>query len=292
MTRLLVLFFFLLPSFVQAEVIDWPKGLISVQATAYAPSEAPDAYELAEDAARLEAFGLLLEAVKGVRVTRDTTLDQFAGKYNLSNRVEGLVSDIKSQGEPTFRKVGNNIEATLNMQICMHNASTECDRQQSILSLLQTVIPPVKPVLYEKPCEAALRAEFTDRPLDGIGSLAITLSGIEGYVLNLNGVPFSVKYPDGKGGYCTLTSPGTLDAKPYEVLSKEGFKMIFPDNQSAHQVMKKEIVEIRAKTVTSKNEIIIEPADGIYLNFIDKRSGNIFSRQGNVSIVTSSAVSK
>ena len=292
MRRLLVLAFLLLPCLVQAEDINWPKGLITVKSTAYAPVDTPDAYERAEDAARLEAFGLLLEAAKGVRITRDTTLDQFAQKHNVVNRVEGLVSDVTSRGKPEFRKVGNNIEATLEMQLCLHNASAECVSQQSVLTLVQNVAPPVKPVLYDKPCEAALRTEFTDRPMDGIGSLTIELAGIGEYVLNLSGVPFSVKFPDGKGGFCTLTSPGTLDAKPYEMLSRDGFKMIFPDTLAAHQVMDKKVVEIKARGINGKNEIIIDPADGVYLNFIDKRTGNIFSRQGKVAIVTKSAVSK
>ncbi|MFZ4858971.1 MAG: hypothetical protein ACOYL3_21560 [Desulfuromonadaceae bacterium] len=289
---LTIIAFLLLPCLVHAEDVNWPKGLITVKATAFAPADAPDAYSRAEDAARLEAFGLMLAAVKGVRVTRETTLDQFARKHKVEHRVEGLVSDVKSQGQTEFRKVGNNIEATLEMQICLHNATDECARQQSVLTLVQAVVPPVKPVLYEKPCEAALRNEFTDRPMDGIGSLTIVLAGIDEYVFNLSGVPFSVKFPDGKGGYCTLTSPGTLDAKPYEVLSKDGFKMIFMDSQSAQIVMEKQSIEVKAKAVTGKNEIIIEPEDGMYLNFIDKRSNNIFSRLGKVAIVTKNAVSK
>lgn len=292
MKRLLAVAFLFFPFLVQAEEVNWPKGLIAVKATAFAPADTPDAYERAEDAARLEAFGLLLEAAKGVRVTRDTTLDQFANKHNVASRVEGLVSDVKSQGKPEFRKVGNNIEATLEMQLCLHNASAECAKQQSVLTLVQNVAPPVKPVLYDKPCEAALRTEFTDRPMDGIGSLTVVLAGIEEYVLNLGAVPFSVKYPDGKGGFCTLTSPGTLDAKPYEALSRDGFKMIFPDAPSAHLIMEKTVVEVKVKAVTGNNEIIIEPLDGMYLNFIDKRSNNIFSRQGKVAIVTKNAVSK
>ena len=293
MKKLLTIIAFLLfPCLIYAEEINWPKGLITVKASASVAADSPDAYANAEDAARLEAFGLLLEAVKGVRVSRDTTLDQFAREHNVEARVEGLISDVTSQGKPAFRKVGNNIEATLEMQICLHNVSPECARQQSLQSLVQAVAPPIKPVYDDKPCEVALRSEFKERPMDGIGSLIISLAGIDTYVLNLGGVPFSVKYPDGKGGYCTVTSPATLDARPYEVLSKEGYKMIFQDAQSAHSVMESQAVEIQAKTVNAQNEIIIEPSDGKYLNFINTRSKGIFSRQGKVAIVTKSAVSK
>jgi len=229
MTRLLAIALLLLPCSVHAEEVNWTKGLITVRASASVHADAPDAYASAEDAARLEAFGLLLEAVKGVHVTRETTLEEFARKHSVESRVEGLVSDVKTQGKPEFRKASNKIEATIEMQICLHNVSPECAQQQSVQSLVQAVAPPVKPILDDKPCEAALRSENSDRPMDGIGSLMILLAGIDGYVLNLSGVPFSVKYPDGKGGYCTLTSPATLDAKPYEILSKDGCKMIFKD---------------------------------------------------------------
>jgi len=55
--------------------------------------------------------------------------------------------------------------------------------------------------------------------------------------------------------------------------------------------MENQIVEVQAKAVNAKNEIIIEPSDGKYLSFINKRSNGIFSRQGKVAIVTKYAVS-
>lgn len=292
MKRFLAVALLLLPCFVHAEEVNWPKGVITVKAVAYTPANSPDAYANAEDAARLEAFGLLLETVKGVHVTRDSTLDQFARQHHVETRVEGLVSDVKQLPKPEFKRIGDQIEASVEMQICLHNASPECTKQQSVLSLVQAVAPPVKPALDEKPCEVALRSEFSDRPMDDIGSLTILLSGLEGYVLNLSGVPFSIKYPDGKGGYCTLSSPATLDAKPYEVLSRDGFKMIFPEARTAQDTMEKRMLEVQAITINAKNEIIIEATDGKYLNFVDKRSNGIFSRQGKIAVVTKNAIGK
>lgn len=277
-------------------VTNWTKGQVEVKATGYALADKVEAEALAEDAARTEAYGLLLQSVKGINVTTEKTLDQFGKEHTtVETRMEGFVSNVISQTQPKFKKLGNKIEATIEVKMCLHNAgASECAGRESVLSLVNEVTPlPPKVVAKEilkneTPCEDVLPTEFNERPWKGITSVAISA---ENYKAVLKPDILTVKYPNGKGGFCTLFSYAKMDVPSVDAYrSGSRFKYIHKTFKEAQLDLMPQVIEIKAIAVEKDNVIIVDPQDGKYIYFIDENMNRELSLKGRVSVITSSAV--
>ena len=299
MRPIVITLLLLIPVIACAEVVtDWDRGMITVKATGYALATTAEAEELAEDAARTEAYGLLLHSVKGVHVTTDITIDQFGKEHKaVETRMEGLINNVVSQSSPRFSRTGDKVSATIEMKMCLHNAgSAECRNRESILSMVNAVAPDAgMPVSTEKlqetdSCESVQPSDFGGRTGERIASVAILA---ENFIPALKPDIPIVKYTDGKGGFCTLFSQGKMDADAIDRFRTGArFKNIHLSIDEARPRMDREAEIIKAVSVGKNNVIIIDPADGRYLFFVDQRLNREISRKGKVAVVTSAAISE
>lgn len=296
MRTIVITLLLLLPAIAFAEVlIDWDRGVITVKATGYALATATEAHELAEDAARTEAYGLLLHSVKGVHVTTDTTIDQFGKEHNsVETRMEGLITNVVSQSSPRFSRAGDKVSATIEVRMCLHNAgSAECRSRESLLSLVNAVAPDtgvreLKEIQETDSCESVRPSDFHGRTGERIASVAILA---ENFIPVLKPDIPVVRYPDGKGGFCTLFSPGKMDADAIDKFRTGArFKNIHLSIDEAKPRMDREPETIKAISVGKNNVIIIEPEDGRYLFFVDQKLNREISRKGKVAVITSAAI--
>ncbi len=271
--------------------VDWTLGVITATATGFSNPGAPDLYASAQSAARDEVLALLLQAAKGIHVTNSQTVDQLGSKYSaIETRLDGIVKNVLSLSEPTFRTVGNDIEATVKATMCLHNSGTDaCTGRESVKTLIDSVAPPSHPKKKYATCDVSIQ-DLEGEALDGdYKSLLINLNGVPGYLPSLNAFPLSVVFLNGANELCSVSDPSSLDKDVRENLKKNNMSMIVSDSSVPNDRIKKKIKEVKAQKIEDPY-IFVSERDGKMINVIDKKAGGIFTRQGQIGIVTRQAV--
>lgn len=270
--------------------VDWNRGIVTATATGIDNPKSPDGPEYSSArAARRIAQALLLEAVQGVHVTSEQTVGQVPA---IKTRMQGIVRNIQSISEPTFRKVGDRTEATVTATMCLHNDGVEsCRKVDSVKTVADAVIPP-KPVSLEaKRCNPSLKdvqGNFDEKAK----VLLIAIDSGQGYVPSLNTFPLVVRYTlDGQ--ICSFISPATLDAAPAAELEKNGSRRMFQNSNLALKEEDNPFImrnAVKVEKQDSMSVIYLSEQDGAFLQFLDEKLNKPFSRQGRIGLVINNAV--
>lgn len=128
--------------------INWQNGYIiaSGQGTA-SPQEARGKARIkATIAAKVAAQRNLLETIKGVRITSQTTVqDAMLAEDLIRTRIDGMLKGAYMVGEPFVEMVDGSPVVTVTMKVCLNGMPKECATRPTLTNVLDLDARPVPP---------------------------------------------------------------------------------------------------------------------------------------------------
>lgn len=128
--------------------IDWANGYIMAvgHGTAKASEARGKARLKAVTAAKVDAQRNLLEVIRGVKITAQTTVqDSMLVEDLVRTRIEGMLKGAFMAGEPQLEMVDGAPVATVIMKVCLNGGPAECAARPSLVSALDLPERPVPP---------------------------------------------------------------------------------------------------------------------------------------------------
>lgn len=119
--------------------IDWANGYIMAvgHGTAKATEARGKARLKAITAAKVDAQRNLLEVIKGVKITAQTTVqDSMLVEDVVRTRIEGMLKGAFMEGEPQVDMVDGAPVATVILKVCLNGGPAECSSRPSLVSAL------------------------------------------------------------------------------------------------------------------------------------------------------------
>jgi len=128
--------------------INWVNGYIiaSGQGTASARETKGKARIKATIAAKVAAQRNLLEIIKGVRITSQTTVqDAMLVEDVIRTRIDGMLKGAYMAGEPFVEMVDGTPVVTVTMKVCLNGMPSECASRPTLTNVLDLDARPVPP---------------------------------------------------------------------------------------------------------------------------------------------------
>ena len=128
--------------------VNWVNGYIiaSGQGTASAKETKGKARIKATIAAKVAAQRNLLEIIKGVRITSQTTVqDAMLVEDVIRTRIDGMLKGAYMAGEPFVEMVDGTPVVTVTMKVCLNGMPSECVSRPTLTNVLDLDARPVPP---------------------------------------------------------------------------------------------------------------------------------------------------
>lgn len=255
--------------------INWQNGYIiaSGQGTGNRADSKAKARIKATTAAKVAAQRNMLEMIKGIRITSETTVqDAMLSEDVVKTRVDGMLKGAFAVGEPYVEYVDDLPVVTVTMKGCLNDTPKECAGRPTLTSVLeldQRPTPsfvPTTTLLASVPPQLA-SAEPTDAPRTGNWRPPVYDAGkpVTGLVVSLGGHYFErellpVVITQGQPEKITVYSVKVI--KPSVVRTYGAVRYVDSmDRAKATAMVGSNPMIITAEAVTKDNMIMIRSSD-------------------------------
>lgn len=258
----------------QGADVNWTGGYIIAagQGTAKPDESKAKARIKATTAAKVAAQRNLLEAIKGVKITSQTTVqDSMLIEDTIKTRVDGLLKGAFMIGEPSVEMVDGSPVVTVTMKVCLNNTLTDCADKPTLtnaLDLDQAKLPDAVP-------KAVLADATISQPAQALPSSQASLSWVAptydrskpvtGLAVHLNG-----RYYERQLLPVVITNNTSENVTVYSVkIVKPAIVRTYGavryadsvENIRSNQSLGNNPIIVHADSVTKDNMIMIRPGD-------------------------------
>ena len=259
----------------QGADINWANGYIIAvgQGTSTNRSDSKAKARLkATTAAKVNAQRNLLEVIKGVKITSQTTVqDSMLAEDNIKTRVEGVLKGAFIVGEPLVEMVDGSPVVTVTMKVCLNGTLTECSDKPTLtdaLELDQTKLPEFVPQVILSDANVQQLAQTpptAPKPQGWAPPVYDSTKPVTGLVVHLNGRYYErqllpVVITNGQSEHVTVYSVKVV--KPPVVRTYGAVRYADTiDQVRSNQTLGNNPMIVRAEAITKDNMILIRPDD-------------------------------
>jgi len=255
--------------------INWANGYIiaSGQGTASASEARGKARIKATTAAKVAAQRNLLEVIKGVRITSQTTVqDAMLVEDIIRTRIDGMLKGAHMVGEPFVEMVDGAPVVTVTMKVCLNGTPKECSDRPTLTSVLDldarplpSYVPKVTLVAAEPPPLPPAPPADAPKPRGWVPPVYDSSKPVTGLVVHLGGHYFErellpVVITQGQPDQITVYSVKVV--KPSVVRTYGAVR--YADNVDSirsSQPLGPNPMTVTAEAVTKDNMILIRSGD-------------------------------
>lgn len=255
--------------------INWANGYIiaSGQGTASAGEARGKARIKATTAAKVAAQRNLLEIIKGVRITSQTTVqDAMLVEDVIRTRIDGMLKGAHMVGEPFVEMVDGAPVVTVTMKVCLNGTPKECAERPTLTSVLDldarplpSYVPKVTLVADEPPALPPAPPADAPKPRGWVPPVYDSSKPVTGLVVHLGGHYFErellpVVITQGQPDQITVYSVKVV--KPAVVRTYGAVR--YADNADSirtNQPLGANPMTVTAEAVTKDNMILIRSGD-------------------------------
>lgn len=266
------------PAFAQPPVnadINWQNGYIiaSGQGTGSKIESKAKARIKATTAAKVAAQRNLLEIIKGVRITSETTVqDAMLTQDIIRTRIDGMLRGAFPVGEPYVEYVDDLPVVTITMKVCLNDNPKECAKRPTLTSVLDldqrptpafvptvTLLAPVPPQLApDEPAKAPKTGNWRPPVYDSSKPVTGLVVSLGGHYFERELLP--VVITQGQPDKVTVYSVKVV--KPSVVRTYGAVRYIDSvDQVKAGQMLGSNPMIVTAEAVTKDNMIMLRSAD-------------------------------
>jgi hypothetical protein len=255
--------------------INWANGYIIAtgQGVGKAGEHSGKARIKATTAAKVAAQRNLLEIIKGVRITSQTTVqDAMLVEDVIRTRIDGMLKGAYMVGEPFVEIADGAPVVTVTMKVCLNGMPKECASRPTLTNVLDLDARPVPPfvpkVMLVDPAPPSLPPEPVHEPSKHDGwkkPVYDSSKPVTGLVVHLNGRYFErellpVVITQGKPDLVTVYSVKVV--KPSVVRTFGAVRYVDSmDNLKNNQALGSNPIIVTADAVTKDNMIVIRSGD-------------------------------
>jgi hypothetical protein len=266
--------------------IDWLQGYVSATGRGYArKTGGPMDVDNAIDAARVVAQSELLEAIKGVMIDNQTAVsDLMTEKTETSVRVQGVLHNAMTVGEPRTTEVDDFVVATVEMRVCLYNNGLGCKSDQPLASVL-----PKSPRTKSKKSEScSLLPNITSTQeilskitYDTNEPLSLFVINLKGKPLNTESRDFVIRFEAADGLKCLVYGPEQVDPI---VRRDRGTAEIFLHAADAERKYGANKIVITPESIDQSNHIVIGGIDAYLINLLNDREHNRLFKEAKFGV--------
>jgi len=267
--------------------IDWLQGYVSATGRGYAKkSGSPLDADNAIDAAKVEAYGELLETAKGVMVDKQTAVgDLMTEKTETSIRVRGVIQNAVLVGEPQVKESGEFMMATVEMRICLYANGRGCRTETPLVAALPSNLP--SKAKKDSTCNLLPNIHSTQEILkkvtyDTNKALSIVVVSLKGKKYDIESKDFVIGYETENGDKCSVYTPDKIDPI---VRRDRGAADILLRLAEADKKYGANKIIISAIAIGTQNYILIDSKDAYLLKLLDEKEKNKLFKEARIALV-------
>jgi len=266
--------------------VNWIEGYVSAIGHGYQKKTGgPMDIDNAVSAAKIVAQSDLLEAIKGVKIDRQTAVsDIMEEKTETSVRVQGFLRNAVMFGEPQIKEEGLFVVAEVEMRVCLHDNSAGCKALQPLTSVLPKLTGSKD--LKDTSCDLLPNLSSTQEILPRISY--DTTKPLEMIIINLGGKPFNTGSKDFAIGFepisgqnCSVYTPDKVDPV---IRRDRGTAEVFLRVSDAEYRYGKNVLTVAVISINYDNYIIIDRKDAYLINLINDQAKNEIFRNAKIGI--------
>ena len=270
--------------------IDWIGGYVSATARGYAKQiGSPMDIENAVDAAKVIAQADLLEAIKGVKIDRQTQVGELMNEQpETTLRVQGVLRNAFQAGGAGITSADGFVVATVEMRVCLYNDGFGCRADAPLVSALPQKAA-VRTSHSQKSNQACSLAPDIASSREALKKLAGNSNeAMPFFLVNLQGKPvntetrdFAVGFESEIGGKCTVYAPDRVDPL---VRRNRGTVEIFLHEEDGRSQHGSGTIAFKARGVDRKNFVSVDRSDAYLMNLVNESRKNTPFKEGRVGI--------
>ncbi len=269
--------------------VDWIGGYVSATARGFAKQTgSPMDRGNAVEAARVIAQADLLEAVKGVKVDRQTAVGELIEeRTETAVRVHGVLRNAFQAGEETVAAEGGYVVATVEMRVCLYNEGLACRSDTPLVAVLQASGGRSRPQKNAPACSLAPDIASSREALKKI--MHSTAEAMPFFLVNLRGRPvntesrdFAIGFESEAGEKCTVYAPDRVDPL---VRKDRGTVQIFLHEEEGRRQHGDAAIVLKAMGLDRKNYIVVTRNDAYLMNLVNESRKDRPFRDGRVGVV-------